>query len=264
MSKEQKIVIDPAKVVLFLLKIAVVLLAASSVCLMADSLALHNSPGAHKALKLFYVDWELNVPTFFSAVLMLAASALLGTIFLLKNKEGSRFRWHWLLLALGFLFMSFDEIVSVHERLIEPVRAIFGDVHFGVLYFAWVIPAIFMVMLIGLGFVRFLIELPRSISIAFLIAATLFLSGAIGFELLEGQHAEKYGKDNLIYMVMTSIEEGLEMVGVIVFIGALLAYIQQSYATVEIRFAALTPLLSPEILKQAKRPTIHRDCPVEN
>ncbi len=221
---------------------------------MADSLALHNSSWARKAVKLFYVDLELNVPAFFSTMLLLAASALLGTIFLFKHREGNAFRWHWAVLALGFLIMSFDEIVAVHERLIEPVRELFGDVHLGALYFAWVIPAIFLVIVLGLGFVRFLMELPRNTSVAFLMSATLFLSGAIGFELLEGQHAEIHGKDNLVYMVMTSIEEGLEMVGVIVFIGALLTYIHQTYATVEVRFDAVNVELG-QIVRQIMIPT---------
>ncbi len=240
MSKHQKIAVDSTKVVLFLVKTAILLLVASSICLAADSFALHNSPLAHKALKLFYVDLELNVPAFFSAVLMLSASALLGTIFIFKNRESSSLQWHWAILALGFLFMSFDEIVSVHERLIEPVRAMFGDGHLGVFYFAWVIPAIFLVMGLAIGFLRFLKELPKNTSIAFLLAGTLFLIGAIGFELLEGQHAEIHGKDNLFYMVMTSIEEGLEMGGIIVFIWALLIYVQRNYASVQVKIVPVT------------------------
>ena len=205
-------------------------------------------------MKLFYVDLELNVPAFFSSLLMLVSAGLLGIISLFKFRERTSFKWHWAILAIGFLFMSFDEIIAVHERFIEPVRAMFGDVQFGVLYFAWVIPAIFLVIVIGLGFVRFLMELPRSSRTWFLLAAALFLGGAIGFELLEGQHAEIFGKDNLTYMVMTSIEEGLEMGGVIVFIGALLAYLEQGYETIQIGFAReqeqmewQTPKLQPNI-----------------
>lgn len=59
------------------------------------------------------------------------------------------------------------------------------------------------------------------------MAGALFLSGAVGFEMLEGKHVAQEGlagKDDLYYMLLVTCEETLEMIGVIVFIYALTTY----------------------------------------
>ena len=55
-------------------------------------------------------------------------------------------------------------------------------------------------------------------------------------ELIGGNYAEIYGRDNLIYIALTTIEESLEMLGVIVFIWALLEYIAATYREIEVQF----------------------------
>ena len=184
---------------------------ASSAALLADYLTGYNSVVIHKIVKLFYVDIELNVPAFFSMLLLLFASSLLTVIAILKRKQMDSYTWQWAILAGGFLFMAFDEIVSVHERLIEPMRAILGKEHLGVLYFAWVVPAAALVLFIAVCFLKFLWNIPAKTRLHFVIAATLFLGGAIGFEFIEGFHSEIHGKENLTYMILTTVEETLEM-----------------------------------------------------
>jgi len=57
-----------------------------------------------------------------------------------------------------------------------------------------------------------------------LIAATLYIGGTLGLELIGDYHAEKYGEENLTYNLITTVEEGLELSGLAFFIRALLKY----------------------------------------
>ena len=48
--------------------------------------------------------------------------------------------------------MAFDEGFSVHERLIGPFRGLMSNHDLGVFYYAWVIPGIALVLILGLFF----------------------------------------------------------------------------------------------------------------
>jgi hypothetical protein len=69
-----------------------------------------------------------------------------------------------------------------------------------------------------------------------MVAATLFIGGALGFELVGGRWVELHGKENLTCSMIATVEESLEMAGVIVFIYALLKYIAENYNEVRFRF----------------------------
>jgi hypothetical protein len=81
-----------------------------------------------------------------------------------------------------------------------------------------------------------LAKLPAAVRLRFLIAATLYLGGAIGVELVGGQLAVSGGIDNWAYCLTVTLEEGLEMAGLIVFIWALLKYCADHYEEVQFRF----------------------------
>ena len=233
---KNKVLFNPALAARWLVAAAFVLVLTSTVIESADYATGRNSVFLHKLVKLFYVELELNIPAFFSMLLLLAASLLLAVIAVLSKRQTNSRAAQWAILSAGFLLMAFDEIVAVHERLIEPMREILGADSLGIFYFAWVVPAVGLVLLLALYFLRFLRSLPPKTRFFFLLAAALYLGAAIGFELIEGWHVERHGKDNPIYIVLTTLEESLEMAGVIVFIRALLGYIADAYGRIEVRF----------------------------
>jgi hypothetical protein len=186
---------------------------------------------------LFNLDREGNIPIAFSTLLLLFAALLLAVIAVLKRQQiGSRVL-HWAILSFGFLFMAADEAFYFHERLITPVKKLLGDHNLGVFYFAWVIPGIALVFVLALLFLRFLLRLPAKTRLTFLMAATVYIGGAIGCELIGGRFAELHGQANLTYAMITTVEESLEMAGVIIFIWALLVYIADNYK--EVRYSGL-------------------------
>ena len=65
--------------------------------------------------------------------------------------------------------------------------------------------------------------------IMFLISGSIFVLGAIGFELLGGRQADLYGTNNVLYSIITTSEELLEMLGIAIFIYTLLTYIVNQF-----------------------------------
>jgi hypothetical protein len=220
-------------------------LAVVAMCLVLASVAGQVSAFVfgHDSLKgfvrLFNVDSEQNVPTAFSVLLILAVALLLSVIAVLHRRQRTPFAWPWVVLSSGFLYMAYDEAFTVHENLGSPVRALLGDRIPTFINYAWVIPGAALVVVLALLFWRFLLQLPPATRRAFVMAASLYIGGALGGDLLfTGPYAAMYGEGNLTYSLLSTLEESLEMAGLIVFISALLKYGANTYQEVRFRINA--------------------------
>ena len=191
----------------------------------------------NRFLSLFDLSLELNIPTFFSVLLLLFASLLLLLIAILQAKQKKPDVRKWMLLSLGFLYMAYDDGFQVHEDLVGIIRPLLWEGNLGVFYYAWIIPAIPLDLVLALFFKKFLFRLPVVTRNTFIIAAVCYLTGCIGFEMIGGYYDESHGGFNsLSYNMISTVEESLEMAGVIVFIYALLEYLGANRK--EIRFSA--------------------------
>ena len=101
----------------------------------------------------FYLDNESNVPTYINALMLFIPSLLLAGIGAWKSIIKDKYRFQWNVLAFIFFLLSVDEIASFHERLIKPMRAMFGSQ--GFFFFAWVIPGIAVIGLFAFVFLTF-------------------------------------------------------------------------------------------------------------
>ena len=187
---------------------------------------------------LFFVDMEYNIPTFFSVLLLLLVALLLAVIAALNWKQRRPYTSKWAILSFGFLFMAFDEAFQVHERLNLPISKLLGGDNLGIFYFAWVVPCIALLLVLGLFFLRFLLHLQIKTRLRFLMAATIYIGGAVGIELIGGRYAEIHDTQNLTYTMIATVEEGLEMAGLIFFIWALLKYFADNYKELRLHFCA--------------------------
>jgi len=197
-------------------------------------------------VRLFSVDGEGNIPTWYSSVTLLFSSALLAVIAVSTKHSGGRYFYHWGALALIFFYLSVDEGVQIHEMAIKPMRLILQasgllDAGWsgllygwgGLLYYAWVIPGAVCTVIFAMAYVRFLMHLPPKTRWLFTMAGALYVGGAIGVESLSGQYAAQYGEERIGYHALTTAEELLEMLGVAVFVYALLEYMRSQLTTVE-------------------------------
>ena len=186
-----------------------------------------NTPKIFAAIDLFDANQEMNVPTFYSAFILVLSSLLLIRISVHKNRQDESYI-HWLILGLIFLFLTIDELYSVHNRLGGSLAQILGTS--GYLHNDWVIPYTIATIFILTMYSRFLLALPKRTAILFVVAGLIYLAGAVGFEVIGGHHIELYQRD-LTYHIYATIEEFLEILGISIFIYSLLSYISSGYGS---------------------------------
>ena len=102
---------------------------------------------AYGFVPLFTVDMEGNIPAYFSSLLHLSSALLISLIAFDARHKGSADRVKWAGMAAIFLFLSMDEASSMHELLTYPVRELLGTS--GILYFAWVVPAMIILTILA-------------------------------------------------------------------------------------------------------------------
>jgi hypothetical protein len=226
--------IDPHRVLRLLLIVIAVLVVLSTAGKAADYY-LPDFPLRDSIANLLNVNGEQNLPTFYSSLVLLVAALLCGLIARSHSQSATYVR-HWAALSVGLVLVSFDEFASIHEQAGEMLRKQLG-ITGGPLFFAWVIPGAALVALFGIALLRFLRNLPRPTRRRLLAAGVLFLSGAIGLELVGGAYAAVHGQHNMSFVLIATVEETLEMVGAAVLLYALLAYI---------------PVVSPDVVYRVR------------
>ena len=171
----------------------------------------------HWVLKqLFDLDGEDTFPNWFSTASLFFTSSLLYVIWSTKKQERDRFAHSWLVLSVGSLIMSVDEVAGMHEAL-NWVSSV-----------SWTVPGAILAAALGLYFVPFLIHLPMRYRVLFILAGAIYVGGAVGVEHLTDRILDRIQGNNdmhtLGYKLMVVIEEGMEMSGVVLFISSLLEY----------------------------------------
>ena len=165
--------------------------------------------------QLFDLDEENNIPTWFSHFLLLNNAFVL---FLIASATPSEKRYYWWTLALGFLVLSIDEVAGLHETFHSMI-----DIN-------WAIPAGGLVAIVAVFFIPFLRSLERRVAILYLISGAIFISGALIIELL----SEDMESKSLAYAFATSLEEGLEMAGALLFLSVNLNIIKTAGANANV------------------------------
>jgi hypothetical protein len=182
----------------------------------------------------FDLDEERNIPTLYATFLLLICSFQLFLIALLDNRVNKTNRYYWSLLSFIFLFLSTDETLSFHERLINPVTDLLGKENIpGIFHFAWVIPVLILMVFFGLYFRSFYMSLNKKTRLNFLISFILYAGGALGMEMIGSQYSALHGEDNFMYKILTTIEESLELAGTVYFIYTLVVYIADFFGDIE-------------------------------
>lgn len=183
---------------------------------------------------LVNVGIEANLPTWYSSLALLFCSALLALIAVRIQKVAGPFWRHWAGLAAIFLMLAADEAAAIHELLNQPLERFVQPS--GLLLYPWVVAGAAFALIVGVAYLRFMLALPGRTRHQFLFAAAIYLGGALAMEMAGARHAWLHGKKNFSYELYRTAEEGLEMVGIVVFIHALLAYLSSGAAQFRILF----------------------------
>ncbi len=173
-------------------------------------------------VKLFDLNRESNIPSWYSSCALLFCAYLLANIAYLK-KDFS-YSGHWKVLSSIFVYLSADEAAELHEKwnfLLHPLIHTTGP-----LAFPWVIPFSIFVIIVLLSYLKFLGHLTPKIRWLFLAAGAIYVGAALGSELIEGYLLGDSGIETFAFQLAVALEESLEMFGIVIFMYALLSYLQ--------------------------------------
>lgn len=184
---------------------------------------------------LFNVESEGNLPTWFSAALLLICAQLLAVIAYAKQLNQACYRVHWLGLALSFLYLSIDESARLHERLNGVVEVGLDITPRGFLLSPWVVAGGIVVVMFGLAYIGFLRGLPIKIRRLFLLSGSVYVGGALILETISMKLWDQFGQTSMLYKLVTTAEEMCEMLGAILLIYTLLTYISLYLPPIRIR-----------------------------
>ena len=183
-------------------------------------------------LDVFDLNEEHNIPTWYSSAILLLCGIIIYSIGLDKKNLKDRYYRHWLWLSIIFFYLSLDEAISIHENfevqfLIEEGNILYND--------SWVIVAGILVALFIFAYRRFLQHLPSATRKMFIISGCIYIFGSVGMEIVGSFTEEFYGKASMFHAMATTIEEFLEMIGIVVFIDTLLTYIVSEINTISFK-----------------------------
>lgn len=181
----------------------------------------------------FNLNAENNVPTWFSTICLFLCAFALAVIGLTEWRRQGPLSAYWLGLAGTFVLLSLDEAASFHEMLVYPLRSAWDTG--GFFYFAWVIPGGLFVLAFVLVFSNFLRRIPPETRRDFVVAGLVYCSGCLGMEMVAGKYVSIHAPLDFNSSLMAIVEESLEMIGEILFLRALLAYLANHVGTLTVR-----------------------------
>lgn len=161
---------------------------------------------------MLHLDAEANLPTLFSVWLILNVAVVCAVLW----RTAARDRRYWAGLAIIFTLLALDEFAAIHERFIEPVQERFDTS--GLLYWAWVIPYAIGVVVLALIYSRWLTRLDRRVRTGFLLSGALYIGGAVVLEAVSGWYFEREGARDLGFDLISTVEELLELAGLLLFL----------------------------------------------
>lgn len=183
---------------------------------------------------IFDFEYDANLTTWYSSVTLLICSLLLGVIAISKKKDRDRFARHWQFLAVIFAVLSLDEVAMLHERAGNLIEKLSPVEFSGWLNFQWVLLGIPITLIIAIAYLKFLAHLPNKTKTLFLLAGALYVGGALGLEILAGHQESLNTSNNFLYELFTTLEELWEKLGVLIFIQALLGYMEKYVNQIQI------------------------------
>jgi hypothetical protein len=165
---------------------------------------------------------------------MLAAAGLLAFLSTVAARTDRRNVAPWAVLSAIFVYLSLDEAISLHERTIEPTKALLRlppELH----YFAWLIAFAPLLLVFLIYFLSFLRRLPSPFNRRIVVSGLVFVGGAFGMEFVGGVVFNTLGI-GLTYLLCICLEEILEISGMTLFVVTLVDFIASSAPEIRLAF----------------------------
>ena len=164
---------------------------------------------------------------FFSSIILFS----LGRI-----SKISKFKFKFYFLSAIFFFLGWDELFRMHELTGLPVRAALKTS--GYFYRAWILPYGLMVIVLAFIFTRFFLSFPKNIRNQIFLAGFVYIFGELILEAVYGNlvslNLPNGRPDFWSYVVLSSLEEFLGLLGILIFNFALLKLLKLNLKKKEI------------------------------
>ncbi|TDE10417.1 hypothetical protein [Jiangella asiatica] len=192
---------------------------------------IRPSPGTlADILALLNAAQERSVASWWTAALLVASCATATVVARLAadSQATARVSRSWLVLAVVFALLSFDEVVSLHERGARWTASVF-DTGSLLASLGWTIPAAAVIvasLLVLIPAFRAIPFRPRGIIVGGL---ALSIAGALGMEVVNVLLTE-VGVRYLWRHLVMAVEEAAEMTGVVMILLGMLSAVRASSA----------------------------------
>jgi len=178
-----------------------------------------------EVLKRFDFNNERNFPTYYATFQLLLSGYLLWWISKKKIIEKNFYRFHWRGLSIIFYILALDEGVRIHDRINSGIAG------------GWIKTYLIIICVIGVFYLFFVKSLPAKIRNLMVLSGLVYVGGALGMEVVGVMLKNNgMGYHHMAYRAAITIEESIEFIGLILFIGCLLKYIKLKYKSLEDSF----------------------------
>jgi hypothetical protein len=228
MEKQPRINLTSRNLVILLSTITTLLLVAHLITITMPYLLGGFEHGLVRLLfSLFFLDGEGNVPAIFSTWLFLINAVIFLIVWKAARIAGDSPKI-WPFLSSVFVFLAIDESISIHERLIDPLRQTLDTT--GIFYYSWIIPYGIGVVLLSIFAAPVFWRMQKRIRFWFGLSAAIFLFAAIGMEMISGKYLVMMNEQkDIVWILMITLEELLEMAGLIILVYAQLMLLRIKY-----------------------------------
>jgi hypothetical protein len=227
-EKRTRITLNSRNIVILLSTITILLVVAHLVTIAMPYIFEGFEHGLVRLLfSLFFLDGEGNVPAIFSTWLFLLNAVIFLIVWKAACLSGDSHKI-WLFLSSVFVFLALDESISIHERLINPLRQALGAT--GIFYYTWIIPYGIGVVLLAIVAIPVFWRMQKRIRFWFGLSAATYLFATIGLEMISGKYLVMMNEQkDIVWIFMVTLEESLEMVGLIILVYAQLLLLRDKY-----------------------------------
>ncbi len=185
--------------------------------------------------RLFNVNAETNIPTFFSV--MAIAAAAMGAFWCsaVVGRSDPSQRRGWKMLGWLLVFVAFDEGSQIHETLGDAIAVNLGASDAG---YSWVLVYAGVVAVVAALLIRFWLSLERALQFLFAAGGVVYVGSAMGLEVAEALVVRRFGQDafdNSWVGVLSAFEECGEMLGIAILLQGVLLFIEKTGPQLAIR-----------------------------
>jgi hypothetical protein len=214
------------RVAWILATIIVVLSAASFIGQVVSDFVITGNKYVDRIAEWMDVNHEGSVPTWYATITLMACAVMLGVIAVDARRRGRPYPLHWAALAVIFALLSLEEILGVHSEATQRLRSVMsitaGPGYVLVLAGIGLLALAIVVVVFG----RFYLHLPSRWRVWFTIGSLIYVTGVFASDAVGDYLITASGEPTLPYVIVLTIEEALEMTGVLIFIVMLLEYIR--------------------------------------